>query len=102
MLAASRPAALVPPGVVEAAALRPQPRPEGPLRLTRSARNGPPGAPRPTVAQVVGGLNAATLGQAAAALGVRQRIALPGLTIVLDRRGLRLKPAKTQRRVRRN
>jgi nicotinate-nucleotide--dimethylbenzimidazole phosphoribosyltransferase len=91
-VAAAAPAALAPRA---AAALRPEPRPPGfvspaPGPVVQSARNRP--ASSDPVARAVGELNAATLGQAAAALGLRQRVALPGLTLTLDRRGLRLHP----------
>jgi hypothetical protein len=47
---------------------------------------------------IVSGLNLATIGRGAATLGVRKRVVLPGVTLSLDRRGLRLKPHKVRRR----
>jgi hypothetical protein len=107
---AARRAAL-PPAIVAAAApaeaaARPEPRPAGhsvapaPGTAVRSARNAPrPITPPQALRLVVRDLNAATVGRTAGALGVRERVAVPGvpLAFTLDRRGLRLH----QRRVRR-
>ena len=97
------PAALMPlPPAVPAdrmIARGPAPRPAGLVLVsspdrhaTRSTRNRPGGAPPEAIARAVGQLNMATIGRAAGALGVRERLRLPGLTLSLDRRGLRLKP----------
>ena len=71
--------------------LRPEPRPARagpppqPARLaTRSARNRPAAAAPPeVVVDIIGGLNLATIGRAAATLGVRERVVLPGVTLSL-------------------
>ena len=80
--------------------LRPEPRPAAADlprvsgSATRSARNAPrPITPPQAVGLIVRDLNAATVGRTAAALGVRERVAVPGvpLAVTLDRRGLRLR-----------
>jgi hypothetical protein len=92
------PAALVPPGT--RMALRPEPRPAW-LADARSApvtRGRTAATPPEIAAAVLGNLNRATLGTAAATVGLRERVVLPGLTISLDRRGLRLKAYPSRRR----
>jgi hypothetical protein len=92
------PAALVPPGT--RLALRPEPRPAW-LADARSApvtRGRPVATPPEIAAAVLGNLNRATLGTAAATVGLRERVVLPGLTISLDRRGLRLRAHPSARR----
>jgi hypothetical protein len=88
-VAVSAPAPLVPP----ARALRPAPRPAALASppappATRSA-----GKPGRAVSPATGirALNAATLGAAAVALGLRERVALPGLIVSIDGRGLRIR-----------
>jgi hypothetical protein len=54
--------------------------------------------PPDVVVEIIGDLNLATIGRAAATLGVRERAVLPGVTLSLDRRGLRLKPHKVRNR----
>jgi hypothetical protein len=80
-----------------AAAPRPMPRPAdhavASAAVTRSARNAPATLPpQVAVRRLARDVNAATVGRAAATLGVRERVALPGLplSITLDRRGLRV------------
>jgi hypothetical protein len=81
------------------ASLRPQPRPAAhsipqPARAAvRSARNAPRAVTPPqAIGIVVRDLNRFTVGRAAAKLGVRERITVPGapLTVTLDGRGLRV------------
>ena len=67
--------------------------------VVRSARNSPRATTPPqAVRYLVRDINAATLGRTAKALGVRERVAVPGLplAVTLDRRGLRV----IERRVR--
>jgi hypothetical protein len=81
-------------------ALRPEPRPAW-LADARSApvtRGRTAATPPEIAAAVLGNLNRATLGTAAATVGLRERVVLPGLTISLDRRGLRLKAYPSRRR----
>jgi hypothetical protein len=84
-------------------ASRPEPRPAAHQvpRVTRSARNAPR-APTPpeAVGLMVRDINAATLGRAARALGVRERVAVPGvpLAVTIDRRGLRLHERPVRKR----
>ncbi|MFO1208572.1 MAG: hypothetical protein U1E40_05030 [Amaricoccus sp.] len=63
---------------------RPRPRPSGPA-AGREPRRSVAVVPRGVVASV----DAATIGRAAASLGLRQQVPLPGVTLVLDRHGLR-------------
>ena len=105
--AAAPPVAVAPVRVAAAAptappaevALRPAPRPAGhevaPASGTavRSARNAPRQVTPPqAVRMAVRDLNAFTIGRTAAALGVRERVLVPGVpvAVTLDRRGLRL------------
>jgi hypothetical protein len=92
------PAALVPPGT--RTALRPEPRPASvaDARPAAVTRGRPAATPPEIAAAVLGDLNRATLGTAAATVGLRERVVLPGLTISLDRRGLRLKAHPSARR----
>jgi hypothetical protein len=80
-----------------AAASGPMPRPAdhavANAAVTRSARNAPPALPpQVVVRRLARDVNAATVGRAVATLGVRERVAVPGLplSITLDRRGLRV------------
>ena len=80
-----------------AAAPGPMPRPANhavaDTAVTWSARNAPATLPpHVVVKRLARDVNAATVGRAAATLGVRERVAVPGLplSITLDRRGLRV------------
>ncbi|HVH03715.1 MAG TPA: hypothetical protein VM891_12355 [Amaricoccus sp.] len=94
----------IPDPAAEAATPGPAPRPAGhrvSRGATRSARNAPkPITPPQALRLIVRDLNAATLGRTAAALGVRERVAVPGvpLAVTLDRRGLRLSQRPVPRR----
>jgi hypothetical protein len=102
------PAAIAP----EPDVLRPLPRPPAAqasprraagagVRVSRSTR-GPERATTPpqAVRMLARDLNAATIGRTAAALGVRERVAIPGLplSVTLDRRGFRLHGQTARRR----
>jgi hypothetical protein len=114
-LAVAAPVAAAPPPVAAAApaappaeaALRPAPRPSGhrvasvPGPATRSARNAPRQVTPPqAVRMAVRDLNAFTIGSTARALGVRERVAVPGvpLAVTIDRRGLRLHERRLRQR----
>ena len=93
------PTALLSP-LPAAAALVPPPRPDdhavAQAPVTRSARNAPASLPpHVAVRRLARDVNAATVGRAAATLGMRERVAVPGLslTITLDGRGLRVHEA---------
>jgi hypothetical protein len=90
------PAPLVPPGT--RTALRPEPRPARLAGPAPVALRWPVATPPEIAAAVLGNLNRATLGTAAATVGLRERVVLPGLTISLDRRGLRLRAHPSARR----
>ena len=98
------PAALPPVQLAIAPIPDPASRPAGhrvSRGATRSARNAPkPITPPQALRLIVRDLNAATLGRTAAALGVRERVAVPGvpLAVTLDRRGLRLSQRPVPRR----
>ena len=67
----------------------------------RSARNAPRQVTPPqAVRMAVRDLNAFTIGRTAAALGVRERVLVPGVpvAVTLDRRGLRLHERRRPRR----
>jgi hypothetical protein len=103
--AVATPAGALPP--LAEPAPRPEPRPAAHRvpqpagAATRSARNAPrPLSPPEAVGLLVRDLNAATLGRTAAALGVRERVIVPGvpLSVTLDRRGLRLHERPVRKR----
>ena len=86
-----------------AAEAPPMPRPAGLQRgrpagaPVRSARNAPAGvSPPQALRMIVRDLYAATIGRTAGALGLAERVDLPGVAVTLDRRGLRLheRPAR--------